>query len=56
MTNFKDSNLVDIYSKLYSFYGTQYWWHGDTPLEIAVRAILIQNINWSNVEKSNKKP
>jgi endonuclease-3 related protein len=54
MTNFKASCLIDIYSKLYSFYGPQYWWPGDTPLEIAVGAILTQNTNWYNVEKAIK--
>lgn len=54
MTNFNASCLIDIYSKLYSFYGPQYWWPGDTPLEIAVGAILTQNTNWHNVEKAIK--
>lgn len=54
MTNFKAFGLMDIYNKLYSFYGSQYWWPGDTPLEIAVGAILTQNTNWSNVEKAIK--
>ncbi len=47
-------NLIDIYDKLYSFYGPQYWWPGDTPFEIAVGAILTQNTNWGNVEKAIK--
>ncbi|MEW6738294.1 MAG: endonuclease III domain-containing protein [Nitrospirota bacterium] len=46
--------LIKIYNKLYSFYGPQYWWPGDTPFEIAVGAILTQNTNWSNVEKAIK--
>lgn len=48
------NNLIGIYNKLYSFYGQQYWWPGDTPFEIAVGAILTQNTNWSNVEKAIK--
>jgi endonuclease-3 related protein len=47
-------SLIKIYNKLYSFYGPQYWWPGDTPFEIAVGAILTQNTNWSNVEKAIK--
>ena len=50
----KKLNLIDIYNKLYSFYGPQYWWPSDTPFEIAVGAILTQNTNWSNVEKAIK--
>ncbi|BCB95159.1 endonuclease III [Dissulfurispira thermophila] len=46
--------LAKIYNKLYSFYGPQCWWPGDTPFEIAVGAILTQNTNWGNVEKAIK--
>ena len=46
--------LIKIYNTLYSFYGPQYWWPGDTPFEIAVGAILTQNTNWGNVEKAIK--
>lgn len=48
------SALVEIYNRLYSFYGPQHWWPGDTPFEVAVGAILTQNTNWSNVEKAIK--
>jgi endonuclease-3 related protein len=44
--------LMHIYNDLYSFYGPQHWWPGDSPFEIAVGAILTQNTNWSNVEKA----
>jgi endonuclease-3 related protein len=46
--------LIKIYYKLYSFYGPQYWWPGDTPFEIAIGAILTQNTNWTNVERAMK--
>lgn len=46
------NNLLKIYNKLFSFYGPQHWWPGDTPFEIAVGAILTQNTNWANVEKA----
>ena len=48
----KDLSLMELYETLYSFYGPQHWWPGDTPLEIAVGAILTQNTNWGNVEKA----
>jgi endonuclease-3 related protein len=48
----KDISLLELYDKLYSIYGPQHWWPGDTPFEIAVGAILTQNTNWSNVEKA----
>lgn len=47
-------NLLKIFKKLFSFYGPQYWWPGDSPFEIAVGAILTQNTNWGNVEKAIK--
>lgn len=50
----KIPSLTELYNKLYSFYGPQYWWPGDTPFEIAVGAILTQNTNWANVEKAIK--
>ncbi len=44
--------LIEIYQKLFNVFGHQNWWPGETPLEIAVGAILTQNTNWSNVEKA----
>ena len=44
--------LIEIYDRLYSRFGPQRWWPGDTPFEIAVGAILTQNTNWGNVEKA----
>jgi endonuclease-3 related protein len=48
----KNLSLIEIYNRLYAFYGHQHWWPGDTPFEIAVGAILTQNTSWSNVEKA----
>lgn len=45
-------NLSAIYKKLYSFFGPQHWWPGETPFEVAVGAILTQNTNWGNVERA----
>ena len=44
--------LRDVYRGLYVAFGPQHWWPGDTPLEIAVGAILTQNTAWANVEKA----
>lgn len=38
-----------LYHVLLQHYGPQGWWPGDSPLEIAVGAILTQNTNWQNV-------
>ena len=48
----KHKVLETIYASLYTAFGQQHWWPGDTPLEIAVGAILTQNTNWRNVEKA----
>jgi endonuclease-3 related protein len=48
----KEKILTDIYNVLYNHFGPQHWWPGDTPIEIAVGAILTQNTNWGNVEKA----
>ena len=44
--------LEDIFKKLYSVFGPQYWWPADSVFEIIVGAILTQNTNWLNVEKA----
>lgn len=48
----KQPNLKEIYHLLYSAFGRQHWWPGDTSFEISVGAILTQNTNWGNVEKA----
>ena len=44
--------LQRIYSRLFSAFGRQYWWPGETRLEIIIGAILTQNTNWKNVERA----
>ena len=46
------ADLRDIYRRLFGAFGPQRWWPGDTPLEVAVGAILTQNTAWGNVEKA----
>ncbi len=41
--------ISNLYTILLRHYGPQDWWPGDTPLEVAVGAILTQNTNWKNV-------
>jgi len=44
--------INEMYQRLYSYYGPQSWWPGETPFEILVGAVLTQNTNWSNVVKA----
>jgi len=51
-TTSRKETLTGIYDILFSAFGPQHWWPGETPFEIAVGAILTQNTNWGNVEKA----
>jgi len=44
--------LQDVYDRLLAAFGPQHWWPGETPLEVLVGAVLVQNTNWRNVEKA----
>ncbi len=44
--------LLAVYRLLYREYGPQHWWPAETPLEMAVGAILTQSAAWTNVEKA----
>ncbi len=44
--------LRTIYDKLNLHFGDLHWWPAETPLEVAVGAILTQNTNWKNVERA----
>ena len=47
------SVLLQIYNKLLQHYGNQYWWPGE-GIEIAIGAILTQQVSWRNVERALK--
>ncbi len=42
----------EIYQALLAYFGPQRWWPGETKIEIVVGAILTQNTDWRNVERS----
>ena len=44
--------LLEIYHRLYSAYGPQHWWPGETRFEVIVGAILTQQASWQNVERA----
>ena len=46
------NRLLDIYGRLYSRYGPQYWWPGDGAFEVIIGAILTQAASWDNVDKA----
>lgn len=46
------SPLRRAYPLMRRRFGHQKWWPGETPFEICVGAILVQNTNWTNVERA----
>jgi len=44
--------LQNAYDLLYSALGPQAWWPGDSPFEVMVGAILVQNTSWRNVART----
>lgn len=47
-----DNYAIKVYNILYSIYGHQFWWPGESRFEIIVGAILTQNTSWQNVAKA----
>jgi endonuclease III related protein len=46
------TNLLEVYERLLARFGPQNWWPGDSPFEIMVGAVLVQNTAWRNVERA----
>jgi endonuclease III related protein len=42
--------LDEYYNSLFTTLGPQHWWPGNSPFEIIVGALLVQNTSWKNVE------
>lgn len=45
------STLPDVYERLRGRFGPAGWWPAETPFEVALGAILVQNTSWTNVER-----
>ena len=41
--------LLEVYDRLLDAFGPQHWWPGESPFEVMVGAILVQNTAWRNV-------
>jgi endonuclease-3 related protein len=46
------SDPLSLSQVLFDHYGPSGWWPGESPVEVAIGAILTQNTAWSNVEKA----
>jgi endonuclease III related protein len=47
--------LLTIFNVLLNQLGKRHWWPGDSPLEVAIGAILTQNTSWKNVERAMER-
>lgn len=43
---------VEVYRTLFDALGPQQWWPADSPFEVMVGAVLVQNTAWKNVERA----
>jgi endonuclease III related protein len=46
------SKLLEAYERMLAAFGPQKWWPGESPFEIMVGAVLVQNTAWRNVERA----
>jgi endonuclease III related protein len=44
--------LDEYFNSLFTAFGPQHWWPGNSPFEVIVGAILTQNTSWTNVERA----
>jgi endonuclease-3 related protein len=44
--------LLRLYRRLVAAFGHAAWWPGESPFEVCVGAILVQNTAWTNVERT----
>ena len=45
-------NTLDVYERLLDAFGPQHWWPAQSPFEVMVGAVLVQNTNWNNVTRA----
>ena len=50
--NERSPSLRAIYRRLARHFGPAGWWPGETPFEVCLGAILVQNTSWTNVERA----
>src|SRR3990172_5223414 len=43
---------LEVYEQLLAAFGRQGWWPGETPFEVLIGAVLVQNTAWKNVERA----
>src|SRR5512144_291630 len=48
----RNVSLATIHERLLARFGPAGWWPGETPFEVCVGAILVQNTAWTNAAKA----
>ena len=43
-------STMELYRILYKNMGAQHWWPAQSPIEMMLGAILVQNTNWKNAD------
>ena len=46
------ATLHEVYDRLLAALGPQHWWPGNSPFEVLVGAVLVQNTSWKNVQRA----
>jgi endonuclease-3 related protein len=46
------ARTMEIYRRLLEAYGPQHWWPAETPFEVIVGALLMQQTSWKNVDRA----
>lgn len=52
MTKTPEFRISGIYRTLFDHWGVQSWWPAETPFEVIIGAILVQNTAWTNAAKA----
>jgi len=52
MSQERSPQLQQAFERLLTRFGPQRWWPGDSPFEVMVGAVLVQNTSWKNVERA----
>lgn len=46
------STLKQVFDRLLDAYGPQHWWPAESPFEVLIGAVLVQNTAWGNAVKA----
>src|SRR3954471_5946539 len=46
------TKLMEAYERMLAAFGPQHWWPGDSPFEVMIGAVLVQNTSWRNVQRA----